>query len=465
MSTATAATPTPETQTKQPPPSRGKFKKASREQSRLRMAIDGPSGAGKTYTALAFAHVLSPTNNILVIDTEHGSAAKYLGENKWDFYHENLKSFSPSEYTANIEEAGRQGFDVIVIDSLSHAWEGKDGALELVDRSNAKNSFTAWKDVTPMHRSMVEAILASPCHVICTMRTKMEYVLEEDANGKKIPKKIGMAPVQRAGMEYEFDIVLDMDHNHIATVSKTRCRAIDGKSVVKPGEGFIAPVIDWLKTGAAVEISPPPMRVRHEQLEAINTIANQMGWRTSKVEQALVKQDFGIKALADLTEMQATKFLSWLEGQKRVLDQKVAADRARAQAQNPQATQANGQHQSATPPTQGTPTSPAQVSTDLNHNFARREQIDQVVAVVKAIQDRSEYKAGKLPDGNVFPVDFYQRALVKRGVDNVNKLTIAQADELITALGNFLKKLEADAADAGNPTPAPETSTEPNRPN
>jgi hypothetical protein len=218
------------------------FQPATRRKLKLRMAVLGPSGSGKTYTALRFAAAFG--NRIAVIDSEHRSASKYIGESPdgtpWTFDSCELTNFAPTTYTQVIKEAGRQGYDVLVIDGLSQAWEGVGGALDQIDRKSANggNSFTAWKDVTPQHREMIETILACPCHVIATMRTKTEYVLEEQVSksGRSIvvPKKVGMAPVQRAGMEYEFDVVADMDLEHVLTISKTRCPALDGAKVVKP---------------------------------------------------------------------------------------------------------------------------------------------------------------------------------------------------------------------------------------
>jgi len=235
------------------------FKPATRKQLRLRMTIDGPSGSGKTYTALRFAFGLVELDKrVAVIDTEHRAASKYKGLAPdgvpWDFDVCELEYFSPSTYASAIEEAGSAGYDVLIVDSLSHAWEGTGGALDQVDQKGG-NKFTAWKDVTPMHRSMVEAILSSPCHVITTMRSKMEYVLEED-KGKMVPKKIGLAPIQRAGMEYEFDVIIDLDITHQAKVSKSRCPGMDRRTASNPDASFILPLIDWLGVGEAVAAPP-----------------------------------------------------------------------------------------------------------------------------------------------------------------------------------------------------------------
>ena len=169
-----------------------------------------------------------------------------------------------------------------MIDSLSHAWEGKDGRSEQVGRSSEKNKYTAWKDVTPQHRAMMEAILQSSCHVIATMRSKTEYVLEEDEKGRKVPRKIGMAPVQRAGMEYEFDLYCSMDWSHVMTVSKSRCRHVDGAIAVKPGSDFMRPVIEWLAGGSAAvgsEARKPAVvnLASPAQVEEIATLAAALG--------------------------------------------------------------------------------------------------------------------------------------------------------------------------------------------
>jgi len=229
------------------------FKRATRQQSKLRMTIDGPAGSGKTYTALRFAHCLANGGKIAFIDTERGSASKYVGEApdgvEWQFDVLELTSFSPEKYTEAIEAASKMNYSVLVIDSLSHAWEGVGGALEIKQRVG--DSWSAWRHVTPIHNRMVDAILQSPMHVITSMRSKMDYIQEHDpSTGKYTIRKVGMAPVQRPGMEYEFDIVADIDYAHIMTVSKSRCPAVADMITEKPGASFMAPVIEWLGSGA-----------------------------------------------------------------------------------------------------------------------------------------------------------------------------------------------------------------------
>lgn len=228
------------------------FKKAVKSQSRARVAIAGPSGSGKTFTALRIAEGLARHATIAVIDTERGSAAKYADETSFDVCE--LQTFSPRSYVEAIKAAEAAGYSVLVIDSLSHAWIGAGGALEMVDKASARsksgNSFGAWREVTPEHNALVEAILQCRMHVIVTMRSKTEYVLETGSNGKQVPRKIGMAPVQRDGLEYEFDLFLDMDAGHTATVTKSRCKELADGVFRLPGVELGYSIADWLSDGA-----------------------------------------------------------------------------------------------------------------------------------------------------------------------------------------------------------------------
>jgi hypothetical protein len=234
----------------------GMFKPATRQKLKLRMAIAGPAGAGKTYTATRQAFALAgPNGRVAVIDSEHRSASKYIGESPdgfpWKFDVVELEHFAPTTYTAAIKEAVRCGYDVLIIDGLSPAWDGIGGALDQVDKAQDKGGgkFAAWKDVTPQHRELVDTILAAPIHIIATLRSKMGYEMEKDEKGKTVVKKVGLSPIQRDGMEYEFDVFCDMDVNNLLTVAKTRCSPIRGQRVSLPGPAFMEPIKRWLETG------------------------------------------------------------------------------------------------------------------------------------------------------------------------------------------------------------------------
>jgi hypothetical protein len=233
------------------------FKKATRQQSKLRLALIGVSGSGKTWTALTLAKYLG--KRIAVIDSEHGSASLYAGDAA-EFDVLNLETFAPRTYVEAIHAAEQEGYDVIVIDSLSHAWMGKDGALAMVDnaarRSKSGNSYTAWRDVTPEHNSLVDAMIRCSAHLIVTMRSKTEYVLQEGPNGKKTPEKIGMAPIQRDGLEYEFTLVGEMDLQHNLVVSKSRCSTLDNAVISRPGKNVAETLTKWLNEGAPMTERP-----------------------------------------------------------------------------------------------------------------------------------------------------------------------------------------------------------------
>lgn len=258
------------------------FVKAVRSQRKLRAAFDGPPGGGKTFTTIRLAFAMKAAglcSRIAVIDTENNSASLYAGESPdgepWEFDTMNLKQFNPDQFTNAIKTAAKEGYDCVVVDSLSHAWVGAGGALDLVDQKGG-NKFTAWKDVTPLHRGMIDAIIQSPIHVLATMRSKVEYVLEEDEKGKKVPRKVGVAPVQREGMEYEFDLYCSLDATNQMRVTKTRCSPMNARTAVKPGPEFWSPLFDWLKSAApAAPPSPvtPPQSALGSALTANKFIA------------------------------------------------------------------------------------------------------------------------------------------------------------------------------------------------
>lgn len=233
------------------------FVKATKTQARLRLALIGPSGSGKTFSALSIASGLAPGGRIALLDTERASASKYAGEFSFDTAE--LETFHPAKYVEAIQQAEKAGYEVLIIDSLSHAWMGKDGALEQVDkvaaRSRTGNSFGAWREVTPMHHALVDAILRSRCHVIATMRAKTEWVLETNDKGKQTPRKVGLAPVQRDGLEYEFDVVGDLDATTLC-ITKTRCRALHQAVLKEPGAPLGEQLRAWLTDGAPA-MTPP----------------------------------------------------------------------------------------------------------------------------------------------------------------------------------------------------------------
>lgn len=231
------------------------FRKATREQAKLRAAFIGPAGAGKTYTALAVGTNLVPGGRVAVIDTECGSAELYAGT--FDFDTLSLTKHSPLDYVEAIEAAEAEGYDVVIVDSLSHAWIGKDGALEQVDKAADRdprgNSFTAWRNVTPKHTKLVDKMISCKTHLIVTIRAKTEFVQEKnEKTGKTEIRKIGLAPIQRDGLEYEFGLVGDIDLSNQLKISKTRLDGViaPGDIFEKPGKALAQKIYGWLMSGA-----------------------------------------------------------------------------------------------------------------------------------------------------------------------------------------------------------------------
>lgn len=233
------------------------FKKAVKYDAKGRIALAGPAGSGKTYTALTLATALADGKEIALIDTERGSASKYADLFSFDVME--LDTFHPDKFVAGIKEAEAAGYAVLVIDSLSHAWNGPGGLLEIVDqiarRSQSKNTFNAWGDATPIQQRLTDALTRSNMHIIVTMRSKTEYVVEQNAQGKSVPRKVGTAPIQRDGMEYEFDVFADMDIDNTMIVQKSRCPALTNAVIAKPDTKVAETLKAWLSGEAAPAIS------------------------------------------------------------------------------------------------------------------------------------------------------------------------------------------------------------------
>lgn len=227
------------------------FRKAVKRDAKVRLAITGPSGSGKTYTLLKLATELG--GPIAVVDTERGSAEKYADLFEFDTLP--LETFSPDLVPQLIEAAVDAGYRVLIIDSLSHFWSGTDGELDQVEKVKRRlrdNGFAAWREVTPKHNRMIDAMLAAPIHILVSMRVKTEWVMEtEERTGKAKPRKIGLQPVMRDGIEYDFDVCGDMDQENTLQITKSRCTALSGGVYPKPGKELAEMLKQWLQSEAA----------------------------------------------------------------------------------------------------------------------------------------------------------------------------------------------------------------------
>lgn len=237
------------------------LRNAERKQAKIKMGLQAPSGAGKTYSALLLAYgLINDWSRIAVIDTENHSADLYahLGNYQVLAFEQ---PFSPERYIQAIEVCEKAGMEAIILDSISHEWEGVGGILD-IHGAMMGNSFTNWAKVTPRHNAFVQKVLQSASHIIATIRSKQDYVLSEK-NGKMVPEKIGLKGVTREGLDYEFTIVLELDLKHQATATKDRTQLFMDKPsfIITPENGKT--IKSWCESGAA----PTPAATSVEELK------------------------------------------------------------------------------------------------------------------------------------------------------------------------------------------------------
>jgi len=244
------------------------FQKATKAKSKLRAALFGPSGAGKTYTALAMASGMG--KKIALIDSERGTASKYA--DRFDFDVVDLSVFTVDEYCNNIDEAARAGYEILIIDSLTHSWEKLCDDVQIIADARYKgNYWAAWSEGTPMQKKLINSLVSFPGHIIVTMRSKTEW--QTGGEGSKTrPIRVGLSPEQGKGIEYEFDILLEITTEHIATVIKDRTGKFQDRIMEKPGKAFGEELVAWLNDGADVQPPPKPLNVQlKEQIVSILT--------------------------------------------------------------------------------------------------------------------------------------------------------------------------------------------------
>ena len=240
------------------------FKKATKAQAKLRAAVFGPSGAGKTFTSLRAATGLAGGGTIAVIDTERGSASKYSDRFEFDVLE--LEDKSVQGYVDAIRMAGAAGYSVLVIDSLSHAWETLCEEVEKLAKAKYRgNTWSAWSEGTPLQRKLISAILDFPGHIIVTMRSKTEWTTVEDKSGRKAPQRVGLSPQQGKSIEYEFDLLLEISPEHIGTVIKDRTGKFQDRLIEKPGEDFGRELAAWLADGVPAAPRPEPAAAKPDQ--------------------------------------------------------------------------------------------------------------------------------------------------------------------------------------------------------
>ena len=234
-------------------------RKAEKKRVKLKMAVQGPSGSGKTWGALALAKNMWPEAKVCVIDTENESASLYADHFAFDTIPLS-PPFTTARYVECIDAVVKGGYDVLIIDSITPQWDGEGGILrrkEALERANPNaNGYALWSRFTPEHEAFKQIILQSPLHVICTMRSKQEYALQPDEKGKLKPVKLGLAPIQRDQLDYEFTLVFDVNLSHNAAVSKDRTGLFDEQAVNLADPKTADAIRGWLESGVEVAQKP-----------------------------------------------------------------------------------------------------------------------------------------------------------------------------------------------------------------
>ena len=229
-----------------------KLQKAQRHQVKLRIGLSGPSGFGKTYSALLMAYgITNDWNKIALIDTENKSASLYshLG----DFNVLSLgEPFTPERYLEAIKLCEDSGIELIIVDSISHEWQGKGGCLEIHEQLGGR--FQDWARVTPRHNAFIDAIILSKCHLITTSRSKVDYSLDKDGNGKTKVMKLGTKAITREGFEYELTVNFEfLNDKHLVQASKDRTELFTGKPEFIINSSTGKKLIEWCNQGISID--------------------------------------------------------------------------------------------------------------------------------------------------------------------------------------------------------------------
>lgn len=226
------------------------LRKAARQKAKIRLGLSAVSGGGKTFSALLIAKGLTgDLNKVAVIDTENNSADLYAHLGDYSVL-PLTAPYTPEAYIKAIKECEDAGMECIIIDSITHEWDGKGGCLQIQEQLGGK--YQDWAKVTPRHQAFIDAILQSKCHIITTVRRKQDYEMTKDSSGKMKVEKAGLKEVTREGFEYELTANLEIDVRHNATASKDRTGLFMGQPAFVPSELTGEMIREWCESGVDV---------------------------------------------------------------------------------------------------------------------------------------------------------------------------------------------------------------------
>ena len=240
------------------------LKTAQRHQVKLRLGLSGASGFGKTYSALLLANgITSDWSKIAIIDTENNSANLYAHLGNFNVLSLD-EPYSPERYINAIKTCEKASIEVIIIDSITHEWQGKGGCLQIHEQLGGR--FQDWSKVSPRHQSFIDAILQSKCHIITTVRSKIDYSLDSDQNGKTKVVKHGTKEITREGFEYELTVNFELiNDKHLAKASKDRTGLFMDKPEFIINQSTGKKLMQWCNLGLSLE------DVKHE-IESCDTV-------------------------------------------------------------------------------------------------------------------------------------------------------------------------------------------------
>lgn len=297
------------------------FTKATQTKSKGRILIRGPAKAGKSWSGMSILRgIVGPKGRIAAACTEHGGLVKTCAS-YFDFDVHQIEFGDPRFFIDMIEAAENANYDGLFIDGISAEWDGRGGALELVDSltagSQSRSSYSeGWKQVTPLHNAFIQKVLCSKIHIVATVRDKMKYRLAQNERGKMAPVKIGLRPIQRDQTPYEFDILCRVNEAHTFIIEGGRLRAMEGREVEAEPDAYPPDtklirlgeeIGQWLDSGVAVK------KVNQERPEIVHlkSLFQQLGATHEAIRTALSRR--GVAEIEQLTPGQAEEMISRLE--------------------------------------------------------------------------------------------------------------------------------------------------------